>query len=66
VAPPTRRERTSIDGATFASASWNTLRSRALHLLLDGIERAIDDLLGGGLLALVHDVVHELGETRSP
>ena len=37
---------------------------RALQLLLDRLERAIDDLLGDGLLALVHDVVHELGERR--
>src|SRR6185437_1910499 len=33
-----------------------------LHLGLDAVERAIDDLLGDRLLALVHDGVHELGD----
>ena len=31
---------------------------------LDAVERAVDDALGDGLLAVVHQVVHELGQHR--
>src|SRR5215813_5655184 len=31
-------------------------------LLGDAVERAVDDPLGGGLVAVLHDDVHELGE----
>ena len=31
-------------------------------LLGDAVERAVDDALGGGLLAALHDHVHELGQ----
>jgi len=33
---------------------------------LDGVERAIDDALGDGLLAVEHDAVHEFGEHDIP
>jgi hypothetical protein len=33
-----------------------------LGLGLDDVERAVDDLLGGRLLAFIHDRIHELGD----
>ena len=30
----------------------------------DGVERAIDDAFGGGLLAVIHQAVHEFGEDQ--
>ena len=38
----------------------------ALGALLDSVERAIDDVLGDGLLAVQHDAVHELGQHDVP
>jgi hypothetical protein len=36
--------------------------SGSLPLFFHGLERAVDDALGNGLLAAFHDDVHELGQ----
>jgi hypothetical protein len=46
------------------SASWNTDQRVLLGLGGDGVESAIDDAFGGGLLAVIHQGVHELGEDQ--
>ena len=43
----------ALRGRRRADPAWS---------LLDGVERAIDDAFGGGLLAVIHQAVHELGE----
>ena len=35
-------------------------------LLLDDLERVVDDLLGGGALAALQDLVDELGDEHRP
>src|SRR6185437_6717234 len=40
------------------------LQRFGLGLLLNGVERAIDDAFGGGLLAVIHQAVHELREDQ--
>src|SRR5262249_28719514 len=41
---------------------FDRLSARLAGLLGDAVEGAVDDALGGGLLAALHDDVHELGK----
>ena len=53
---------TSSFGLTLSSACVEDLRAGPACAVLDDVERAVDDALGGRLLAAGHDGVHELGD----
>ena len=55
-----------MPGFTLLSASWNTPERVLLGAALDSLEGAVDDAFGDGLLAVEHDVVHELAEHDIP
>src|ERR1700722_2893932 len=63
----TNAARTHLDGRHYVFQRLPENRQRApLGLGLDQFERAIDDTLGGRLLAVVHDRVHELRNDDVP
>src|SRR3954469_9614914 len=54
--PDLERRRDGLDGLL------EHLDRRAARLLADALERDVDDAFGGRLLAVEHDLVHELGD----